>query len=111
MTREERAAGWLEIVQKQAESGMSAAAFCREHHVNLQRFYFWRRRFSPKAVPEETTTKGFLELIPASDRQESGIRIDLGNGVHIEVHPGFDPLTLRQAVEALSGAEHNPCLP
>ncbi|MEE4351335.1 MAG: transposase [Desulfatiglans sp.] len=46
MTREERSAYWRNLVDQQKESGLSGAAFCREHHINAQRFYHWRRRFN-----------------------------------------------------------------
>ena len=104
MTREDRAAGWRKIVEKQAESGMSAAAFCREHHVNVHRFYSWRRRFNHQATTDQT--KGFFELVPVSERREQGgILIHLGNNLSIEIHPGFDPSTLRLAMETLSRAQ------
>ena len=103
MKREERAAHWLTIIERYAGSGLSAAAFCREHCINLNRFYWWRRRFhrtDQRQIPNSTST-GFLELVSCSKQPESGIRIRLGEDLSIEVDQGFDPLTLRGVIETL----------
>jgi len=44
MTKQERTAHWRSLVNKQIESGLTGAAFCREHQINRERFYYWRRR-------------------------------------------------------------------
>jgi len=100
MTKEGRATSWQKLVQEQTESGVNAAAFCKDHQINPQRFYFWRRRFKD----ESDTTKGtgaFLELVPSSKNHGSGIRIRLGERLSIELERGFDPCTLRNAIDAL----------
>ena len=100
MTKEDRATYWQKLVQEQAESGINAAAFCKDHQINPQRFYFWRRRFKS----ESDVTKGtdaFLELVPSSKLQGSGLRIRLDERLSIELEPNFDPCTLRNAIDAL----------
>jgi transposase-like protein len=102
VTREDRTTYWKKLVQAQAESGLSAAAFCKDHQVNPQRFYSWRRRFKD----ESDASKGgdaFLELVPSSKTQASGIRVRLDERLSIELERHFDPHTLRNAIEALCG--------
>ena len=102
MTKEDRATYWQKLVQEQAQSGVNAAAFCKDRQINPQRFYFWRRRFKD----ESDSTKGtgaFLEFIPSSKIQGSGIRIRLDERLSIELDCGFDPCTLRNAIDALCG--------
>ena len=102
MTKEDRATYWQRVIQEQAESGLSAAAFCKDHQINPQRFYFWRRRFRD----ESAASKGggaFLELVPSSKIQASGIRIRLDERLSIELERHFDPHTLRNAINALCG--------
>jgi hypothetical protein len=99
MTREERVTHWQGLVQDQAQSGMSAAAFCKDNQLNLQNFYSWRRRF--KVEFDAKATGAFLELVPSSKTQESGIRIRLDERFSIELDRGFDPSTLRNAIDAL----------
>ena len=101
MTKEERAARWQMLVQDQTQSGMSAAAFCRENQLNLQRFYSWRQRLH--AGSDAKVTGAFLELVPSAKMQESGIRIRLDGRLFIETDRGFDSSTLRNAIDALCG--------
>ena len=101
MTKEDRASNWQKFVQEQAESGLNAATFCKDHQINPQRFYFWRRRFKD----ESNGTKGtgaFLELVHSSSKNHgSGIRIRLDEKLSIELERHFDPRTLRDAIDAL----------
>jgi hypothetical protein len=110
MTRRQRRASWQRLVAKQAESGLSAAAFCHRHRLNLHQFYRWRHRLRNDEA-ERNLAPSFLELVPYSRGGQSGIRIRLGEELWIEVERGFDPSTLRAVVEALGGKERRPCLP
>lgn len=94
--REERTAYWRALIDKHTESGMSAAAFCKQHEINPQRFYFWRRRFH-----RDPTSAGFIRLVPTSTPTFSGVRIFLDHGITLEVDKGFDPVTFREVIDAL----------
>ena len=100
MTKEDRTTYWQKLIQEQAESGLSAAAFCKDHQINPQRFYFWRRRFKDES---DASKEGgaFLELVPSSKIQASGIRIRIDERVSIELERHFDPCTLRNAIDTL----------
>jgi hypothetical protein len=107
--RRKRAADWRALADNQAGSGLSAAVFCHNHHLNLHRFYQWRRRFQneqPKRL-----SAGFVQLVPCSTEANSGIRLRLGDELLIEVERGFDPLTLRAVIEAIRGRRKSACLP
>jgi hypothetical protein len=99
MTKEERRAHWRTLIEKQTESGLSGAAFCRQHHLKVSQFYRWHRRF--RKDRDQGPSSGFMELVPLSGQTASGIRIHIRDGVSIELDRGFDPLTLRNAIEAL----------
>ena len=99
MTRAERRTHWHTIVEHQATSGMSVAAYCRDSQIKPSDFYTWRRR-----LREQRCAGGFLELIPGRlDSTASGVRIHLNAKVGIEVERGFDRSTLRAVVETLNG--------
>lgn len=103
MNSKGREAHWRAVIEKYSGSGLSGIAFCREHHIDLSRFYSWRRRFQrtdQNRMPNGTST-GFLELVSCSKQSESGIRIRLGEDLSIEVDQGFDPLTLCGVIETL----------
>ena len=109
MTREERVSQWRALIDKQATSGLSAAAFCREQDINAQGFYQWRRRFYEQPINGMPT--GFVELVPCSEHPYSRIRIRVQERVCIEVERGFDPFTLRTVIETISGGENKSCSP
>jgi hypothetical protein len=100
MTRAERRTHWRTIIESQATSGMSIAAYCRDAQIKPSYFYIWRRRLRE----QQPCAGGFLELIPGrlTEAATSGIRIRLGGKLAIEVERGFDPFTLRAVVETLS---------
>jgi hypothetical protein len=110
MTRRQRRTSWRRILAKQAESNLSATAFCHRHRLNLRQFYRWRRRLRNEHT-EQAIAPGFLELVPYSARGHSGIRIRLGPELSIEVDRDFDPSTLRAVVNSLGRQEAGPCLP
>ena len=100
MTREERITHWRAIIERQNASGLSVAAFCREHDIRSGQFHWWRHRLRNIDSPLRKES-GFIKLVPVSKPQPSGVRIRLSGGVFIEVEQGFDPTTLRAAVETL----------
>ena len=110
MTREERIWQWHEIIEQQASSGQSGAAFCREHGINRSRFYHWRRRLKDDAAG------GFLELKAdvSSSKQRSaaaGILIHVNSTISIELARDFDAATLQRAVHVLHDCCRVPCFP
>lgn len=98
MTKEEKSIQWRSIIEKQAESGLSGAAFCREHRINRDRFYHWRLRFKNQGTANPPS---FVQLVPYQKNPSSGIRIHLSNDVSIEIQQGFHPGTLREVIETI----------
>jgi hypothetical protein len=96
MSRKDRREYWRALIEKQAESGVSAAAFCKEQNVNPQRFYYWRKHLNC-----DLPRTGFIRLVPTSKTTCSGVRILLDHGMRVEVDRDFDPLTLREILDAL----------
>ena len=99
MTRAERRTHWRTIIEDQATSGVSIAAYCRDTQIKPFLFYSWRRRFQD----QQPCAGGFLELIPdrLTEAASSGVRLRLCGKLHVEVDQGFDPFTLRAVVETL----------
>ena len=107
MTRQERLRYWRGIIEQYRDSGLSGAAFCKEHNINAGRFYHWRRRLID-GNDFNGREGGFLELIPcASSNNRAAIHIQLPNAIVIEVGRGFDAVTLRGVIETLCSIK--PC--
>ena len=106
MTREEHRIYWKTLVDEQAQSRLPASIFCREHNLKVSQFYRWRRKF--QNLTPVRSSNGFIQLIPTMKGSRSGIRIRLFDDLCIEVDRGFDPFTLRAAVETLYRKGSNP---
>ena len=93
------------IIQGQATSGKSVAAYCREQGVSQSQYYRWRRRYGAGATGG--AEPGFVELTRVdAPVSRSGVVVVTNHGWRLELAPGFDVSTLEQvlAVVARSGA-------
>jgi len=88
---ERRIVGWR-------ASGVSMAAYCRQHGLSYWMFVRWRQRLEQTVAPTPPLT-----LIPvvAPTRNDGAITIRLADGIGIEVGPGFDAAVLNTVVRAL----------
>lgn len=97
------------LVKAWQGSGLSGAAFCRQHHLRAQRLNYWRERLGyPMRVVRETsrpiamaapTTDGFVQMVVSAPPGLPSTHVDIvvGRAV-IRVVPGFDADLLRGVV-------------
>jgi transposase-like protein len=106
---EERTAHWREVVSRQAASGLTVAAFCREASISAPTFYFWRRRLqdasaspAPRPAAERGVQAGFVPVRVAAAASPTALRIYLPRGVCLELPQGLADLgpALRAVREA-----------
>jgi transposase-like protein len=100
MTRRRRraAAAWRELLERQAESGLSVDAFCRSEDINRGSFYVWRSRLRREDGAEERRPRsqrvepqrpaGFIDLGALSSGGRFEVRLDLGGGVVLHLARG-----------------------
>ena len=105
-------ARWRRHVAAQADSGLSAAAYCRRHGLNPKCFYRWRRilaqgkRDTPGAgAPDVNAAQPLFAEVRVSQAPpaSSGVEVCIAGGRVIRVAPGFDAPTLCRVVSALEG--------
>lgn len=100
---EDRIAHWRDLVDRQAASGLSVAAFCREESISAPAFYSWRRRLqAPSAAAERTPPSGFVPVQITSGASSGPMRIYLPRGMCLELQDGLADLgaALRAVREA-----------
>ena len=106
-------AGGRTLVEAWRSSGLSGAAFCRQHHLRAQRLHYWRERLGypvrvisdrrrPPASPPPTTD-GFVQVVvgTAVPTPTSHVDIVVGDAV-VRVRTGFDAALLREVVRAMT---------
>ena len=109
--RQDRRAFWQLAIEEQKSSGLSVRAFCLREGLSEASFYSWRRRLSEgeSAAPRESSV-AFVEVmrsVPTPVWQTDvamrvALEVLLPGGLVVRVPEGFDGVTLRQVVEALS---------
>jgi len=70
---------WAELIEAQATSGLSIAAFCRERRLGANSFYQWRRKLE-RSARARPAPRPFVRLrrsdgggVSAGDSSESGV--------------------------------------
>ena len=97
-TRQER---WAELVRQQSQSGFSVTAFCREHDVREQSFYYWRKRLTEAEPVRFALVEAGMPV--AKDR--APIELVLASGDRLHISPGADAATLRTVLSVLRERE------
>jgi hypothetical protein len=89
---------WETRIARWRASGVSMAAYCRQHELSYAAFVWWRRRLGQAITPASPLT-----LIPVVAPTASGgaITIRLPSGIGIEVEAGFDAMALSAVVRVL----------
>lgn len=86
---------WHTHSEAYRRSGLTRAAYCKQHNVNIQTFAYWRRRFKTDSEPIK------LVQLPAQVSQSAAaLRVEV-NGYGIEVCEGFSPASLATVVRVL----------
>jgi hypothetical protein len=81
---------WREAIQKQAASGMSAAKFCRKHHLQRGTFLRWRKRLGDTGHGESEFVEVLKRTVLDSGRADSSLEVRVGSDIRIDVQAGAD---------------------
>ncbi len=89
---------WQDLIKSQAQSGKTAAAFCREQGINAKYFSLRRRQLSerparqaPSFVPVTLTRSVSVEKLTLSD----------SGGARVELPLNIEPRWLAQLLRSL----------
>lgn len=83
---------WADKLSDWRSSGLSMAAWCREHNESYDRFVYWRRRLEPKLQKSGR----FVELT----FRPSALHMTC-NGITLQLEAGFDQALLRDVLSVL----------
>jgi len=111
--RKDRELFWRGVLQRQAQSGLSVAGFCRQESISAPSFYAWRRKLrEPDATASQVhddhaPTVSAGQLLPVrieSSASSLPVRILLPQGVSIETSGGMDGELLADLLRVLREA-------
>jgi len=108
--RSEKALRWREILQRQAESGVSIRGFCATEGISEPSFYAWRKKLRGPTLDDQGAAMAGRR--PASDHGPLFVPVKLLDtaptleivhplGYRIHVHGEVNPVVLRHVIEAL----------
>lgn len=100
MTKDEQREFWKEVLQLQADSGLTIKAFCDQEGLAVHQFYYWRKRLDD-AVEQVDTSFVAVEF---TDESVECLPVSVYSGqLRVEVVPGFCASTLRRVLEVVGG--------
>jgi len=110
---------WQNHIAAWKDSGNTQANYCQQHGLVPHTFWYWKKKLSAISAPSARPSPApFIpvavvdEPAPARAKQNAcnaaqsittaiSVHIGNGNGCRIDLLPGFDPATLRQALAVL----------
>jgi hypothetical protein len=80
-------ADWRALIETQASSGMTAAAFCRKQGINQKYFSFRRRQLDLKAA---APTSRFIPVNFGDVSRTEMLRLRVGTSTTLELPPSVE---------------------
>ncbi len=101
----ERELYWRALIRRQAASGLSISAFCRQEDVSGGSFFNWRRKLSELADDTEAPTAADFVPIelpePPPAVAQPSIEVVLPDGCRVILPPHSDCHLLREVLDAV----------
>ena len=100
---EEKRKGWEKQIAKWAESGTTQTEYCRIHGLNAGQFTYRKSRLKKMddapghLVPVQINPVMFQ----AEPESTSPLRLNIGNGLQIEIENNFDPSLLTALIQTV----------
>lgn len=91
---------WQEQIQRQLQSKLTQAQYCDQNGLKLSQFTHWKYK-SPKTSAGVTFVSVPVPPINGKPAAPAALNLITTGGYRIEVHPGFDPATLRLLIATL----------
>jgi len=93
----ERQSFWKSHIDQWSESGISQLEYCRLHGLIPHRFTYWKTKFKNQHLPVE-----FVQVTSeAMNINLSGLKLNIGPGLQVEIPDGFCRETLEQVLATL----------
>lgn len=100
--REDLAAWYRSLLERQAASGLSVTDFAATAGVSAWTLYEWRRRLDDIASHRGTTPQLVeVSVVSSSPPTSAGISVELRSGHRLDVRAGFDDHELRRLIVVL----------
>jgi len=100
MTRKQR--HWKKHIAAWQNSGLSQAAYCREHGLSIKAFGYHKQKFIPASEAQEVIPVPNTAMPPApSDACGRPIKLYVRDNLMLNIEPGFCQQTLRRILDVI----------
>ncbi len=99
-----KAAWWKPHLDGWRNSGLSQAAYCRQHGLSLSCFGYWHRTLAP--MPEHASVSASMPavvpiVVGDATLTDDRIEVRLPNGLQVILPTGLDPARLVSTIRVL----------
>ena len=94
---------WFDRIEAWKQSDLTQKAFCEQQQLRLGSFQRWRGIFMRGEKPETSSAVSFLP-VNVTAVPTSSLALVIDDYLRVEIPAGFDPVTLKQVVQALQAA-------
>ena len=101
--REANRQRWFDRIETWKQSGLTQKAFCEQQQLGLGSFQRWRGIFMRGEKPAASSAVSFV-LVNVTVDKASSLALLIDDQLRIEIPAGFDPVTLKQVIQALQAA-------
>jgi transposase len=92
---EQKRRKWDKHILGWEESGITQTEYCRIHGLNAGQFTYWKSRLRRKSDNTSLVAVQINpDMFPAGAAGRSSLRLNLENGLQIEIENDFDPSLL-----------------
>lgn len=89
---------WKTHLDKWAESGLTQVEYCRQHHLIVHRFTYWKARYKKS----HNLPVKFVQVVPNPTGADSAcLKLNVARGLQIEIPDHFCEDTLSRVLTTL----------
>ncbi len=98
---EERAKFWRKHIEQWAETGLSQREYCRQNNLRSNKFTYWKIKFTKMDHSGE-----LIQIpLPLHHFKSSGLKLNIGRELQVEIPDGFKKQTLEQVLSVLKAVQ------
>ncbi len=92
---------WKFHIEQCSESDLTQLEYCRQNALISYRFTYWKKKIQQQSCPPVE----FVQIVQKSEAENtcsSGLKLNTGQGLQIEIPDGFSRETLEQVLMTLN---------
>ena len=90
---------WRRHLTEWRTSGLSQAAYCRRHGLDVKRWTYWHRTLKP--TQGDAAVPAVVPIVMSAPSLDDRVEVRLPNGLQVRVPAGLDPRRLVPLIQAL----------